>query len=79
MAAIRLYVTHARKFPSSRFQFQIALLEPEEVTRPCVLTTPSPGHPGLKSILLCLVLDPVRGYLCHSYLVTLEKRKVYFV
>ena len=40
-AAIRLYVTHARKFPSSRFQFQIALLEAEDVTCHCVLTTSS--------------------------------------
>ena len=75
-------MTHARKFPSSRFQFQIAVLKPEEVTSPCVLTIPSPGRPGLKSILLWLVLDPVRGFSayflksCISYLVTLEKRKV---
>ena len=61
-AAIRLYVTHARKFPSSRFQFQIALLEAEDMTCRCVLTTYSPGHPELRSILLWLVPNPVPGF-----------------
>ena len=62
MAAVRWYVTHARKFLPSRSQFQIALLEAEEVTGPCFVTIPSPGRPEVKSILLWLVPDPVCGF-----------------
>ena len=61
-AAVRWYVTHARKFLPSRSQFQIALLEAEEATGPCFVTIPSPGRPEVKSILLWLVPDPVCGF-----------------